>query len=107
MPLLIFQKLGMGELKPSTAALQLTDRSVRHPLGVLEDVLVNVGKFYFPVYFLVLEMSKDSNILIILGRPFLATGGALIDIQQGKLTLRMVNKTQEFNVFKAINSHFR
>ena len=102
MPLSIFQKLGMGELKPSTTTLQLADRSVRYPLGVLEDVLVKVGKFYFPADFLVLEMSEDSNTPIILGRPFLATGGALIDVQQGKLTLRVGNDTQEFNVFKSM-----
>ena len=69
---------------------------------MLEDVLVKVDKFYFSVDFLVLEMSEDSNIPIILRRPFLAIGGALIDVQQGKLTLRMGNETQEFNVFKSM-----
>ena len=58
--------------------LQLADQSIKRPRGVVEDVLVKVGKFYFPVDFVMLEMEEDMEIPLILGQPFLATVGALI-----------------------------
>ena len=63
------------------------DRSIKYPYGVIEDVLVKVDKFYFPVDFTILDIDEDKEIPLILGRPFLATGGALIDVKGGKLTL--------------------
>ena len=104
MPYSIFKKLGLGELREANVTLQLADRSFKHPLGVVEDVLVKVGKFYFPVDFVVLEMEEDMEIPLILGRPFLATGGALIDVQDGKLTLRVGNEKEVFNVFKSVDN---
>ncbi|XP_062103405.1 uncharacterized protein LOC133814464 [Humulus lupulus] len=83
----IFKRLQLGEAKPTTVTLQLTDRSLAHPRGVIEDVLVKVDKFIFPADFIVLDMEEDSNVPIILGRPFLATGQALIDVQKGELKL--------------------
>ena len=74
---------------------------MKYPLGVIEDVLVKVGKFIFPVGFIVLDM-EDREVPLILGRPFLATGRALIDVQQGKLTLRVGEEEAIFNVFKAM-----
>ena len=56
------------------------DRSLKHPRGVIEDVLVKVEKFIFPADFIVLDMEEDTEIPIILGRPFLATGKAMIDM---------------------------
>ena len=82
MPLSIFRRLGLGEAKPTTVTLQLADRSLKHPRGIIEDVLVMVDKFIFHVDFIVLDMEEDKKILIILGRVFLATGRALIDIQK-------------------------
>ena len=81
MPLTIFRKLGLGEPKPTTVTLQLADRSIKHPKGIVEDVLVKVDKFIFSVDFIVLDMIKDPEVPLILGRPFLATGKALIDVQ--------------------------
>jgi len=75
MPYSICKKLQEGELKPTTISLQLVDRSVKYPLGVLEDVPLQVGKFFIPCDFLVMEMEEDSRIPIILGRPFLAIAG--------------------------------
>ncbi|KAM6584068.1 hypothetical protein CsatB_011070 [Cannabis sativa] len=83
MPLSVFKRLGLGKAKPTTVTLQLADRSLTHPRGIIEDVLVKVGKFIFPADFLILDMEEDSTIPIILGRPFLATGRALIDVQKG------------------------
>ncbi|KAM6543733.1 hypothetical protein CsatB_008180 [Cannabis sativa] len=72
--------LKLGEAKPTTVTLQMADRSLTHPRGIIEDILVKVGKFIFPHDFLILNMEEDENIPIILGRPFLATGRALIDV---------------------------
>ena len=82
MPLSIFRRLGLGEAKPTTVTLQLADRSLKHHRGIIEDVLVKVDKFIFPADFIVLDMEEDKEIPIILGRPFLATGRALIDVQK-------------------------
>ncbi|XP_021719312.1 uncharacterized protein LOC110686986 [Chenopodium quinoa] len=87
MPLSVCNGLNMGALKYTQITLQMADRSIKYPLGVLEDVPVWVGKFFIPVDFIVLEMEEDSNIPIILGRPFLCTAGAVIDVKSGSLTL--------------------
>ena len=80
------QRLSLGELTPTTITLQMTDRSMVKPEGVLEDVLVKVGKFIFPVDFFVMKMEEENQVPLLLGRPFLATGAALIDVQKGELT---------------------
>ena len=80
MPLSIFKRLGLGEARPTTVTLQLADRSLKHPRRVIEDVLVKVDKFIFPTDFIVLDMEEDKEIPIIFGRPFLATGRAMIDV---------------------------
>ncbi|KAL5580055.1 hypothetical protein UlMin_012497 [Ulmus minor] len=102
MPLSIFRKLGLGAVKPTTVSLQLADRSIKHPRGIIEDVLVKVYKFIFPADFIVLDMEEDREIPLILGRPFLATGRTLIDVHQGKLILRVQDEQVTFNVFKAM-----
>ncbi|KAL5754796.1 hypothetical protein ACOSP7_023016 [Xanthoceras sorbifolium] len=101
MPHSVFRKLGLGEVKETNITLQLADRSVKYPHGIIEDVLVKVDKFYFPVDFIILDMEEDVEVPLILRRPFLATRGALIDVQQGKLTLRVGGEEAVFNVFKA------
>ncbi|KAL0463358.1 UNVERIFIED_CONTAM: hypothetical protein Slati_0223400 [Sesamum latifolium] len=101
MPYSIFEKLGMHELTPSIITLQLADRSIKYPRGIVEDVLVKVGKFIIPVDFIVLDMEEDKNMPLILGRPFLSTR-ALIDVQKGHLTLRVNDEDVVFNVFRPI-----
>ncbi|CAA0828832.1 Unknown protein, partial [Striga hermonthica] len=103
MPLSIFKKLGLGEVKPSTVTLQLADRSITYPKGIVEDVLVKIDKFIFPVDFVVLEMEEDNDVPLILGRPFLATGDALIDVKNGELTLRVNDEHVSF--YKAMKFH--
>ncbi|XP_073121926.1 uncharacterized protein [Henckelia pumila] len=88
MPYSIFRKLGLGESKPTRMSLQLADRSLKYPRGIIEDVLVKVDKFIFPVDFVVLDMEEDLDMALILGRPFLATGKTLLDVQKGELLLR-------------------
>lgn len=68
----------------------------------MEDVPVKVDKFIFPANFIILDIEEDSNIPLILGRPFLATGQALIDVYDGKMILRMDNEQVIFNMFKAM-----
>ncbi|XP_022870856.1 uncharacterized protein LOC111390100 [Olea europaea var. sylvestris] len=72
MPLLVFKKLGLGEVKPTTVTLQLADRSLTYPRGIIEDV------------------------------PFLTTRRALIDVQGGQLTLRVNEEEVRFNIYQAM-----
>ena len=67
-------------------SLQLDDRSVKYPIGILEDVPVRIGKLYIPTDFVVMDIKEYDNIPILLGRPFLSTTGAIIDVKRGKLT---------------------
>ncbi|KAA3458990.1 hypothetical protein EPI10_013525 [Gossypium australe] len=85
MPMFVFKKLGIGEARPTIVTLQLADRSE----GKIEDVLVRVDKFNFPVDFIVLDCEADKDVPIILGRPFLATGKSVIDDQKRELTMRV------------------
>jgi hypothetical protein len=77
MPLSIFNKLGVGEARPTTVTLQLADRSITYLEGKIEDILVKVDKLIFPADFIILDYEVDKDVPIILGRPFLATGRAL------------------------------
>ncbi|CAL1380994.1 unnamed protein product [Linum trigynum] len=88
MPYKLFKKLGLGEPRATRMSLQLADRSVVHPRGIVEDLLVKVGKFNYLVDFVILDINEDVNVQLILGRPFLATAKALIDVHDGTLVLR-------------------
>jgi hypothetical protein len=90
-------------LKPTSMTLQLADRSVKIPRGIVEDVLIKVDKFYFPVDFIVLDTEPVQNvgvqIPVILGRPFLATANALINCRTGVMKISFGNMTVELNIF--------
>ena len=100
MPLSMFKRLRLGEPKSTTISLQLVDRSYQHPLGIIENVLVKVGKFIFPADFIILDMEEDDTVPIILGRPSLATGKAQINVQEGELKLRVQGDEVTFHVFQ-------
>ncbi|XP_062086086.1 uncharacterized protein LOC133792186 [Humulus lupulus] len=104
MPMSIFKKLGIGEARPTTVTLQLADLSMAHPEGKIEDVLVQVDKFIFPADFIILDYEVDRDVPIILGRPFLATGRTLIDVEKGELTMRAQEEQVTFKVFNPIRS---
>ncbi|XP_074266631.1 uncharacterized protein LOC141589907 [Silene latifolia] len=104
MPLSLFKKLQFEDLKPSRISLQLADRSVKYPLGVIEDVPLMVGKLVIPCDFYVMDMSEDNNVPIILGRPYLATGGAMIDVKSGKLSLQVGEDKVEFELAKSMEA---
>ena len=102
MPLSVVQRLSLGEITPTAITLQMVDRSMAQPEGVLKDVLVKVGKFIFHVDFFVIQMKEDTQVPLLLGRPFLATGAALINVQKGELTLRMGDEAVQFNLHKSL-----
>ena len=102
MPLSIFKRLGLGEARPIIFILQLADRSLKHPKGVIEYILVKVDKFIFPTDFIVLDIEEDREIPIILGKPFLATRRAMINVQRGELKLRVQNDEVKFSVFNVV-----
>ena len=102
MPLSVVQRLSLGELNPTAITLQMADRSMAQPEGILEDVLVKVGKFVFPVDFVVMQMEEYTQVPLLLGRPFLAIGATLIDIQKGELTLRVGEELVHFNINKSL-----
>ncbi|XP_061341710.1 uncharacterized protein LOC133288036, partial [Gastrolobium bilobum] len=89
MPLSVYKKLKVGEPNPTTVTLQLADRSLVYPEGKVENVLVKVDKFILPVDFIILDYEEDREVPIILGRAFLATGGAVIDVKEGELVMNV------------------
>nr|ABD63180.1 F7F22.15, related [Asparagus officinalis] len=103
LPYSVYQQLGLGILNPTKCTLQLADRSVKVPMGELEDVLIKVGDFIFPVDFVVLETQPVFNpkgqTPVILGRPFLATSNALINCRTGQMKLSFENLTADLNIF--------
>ena len=108
-PYSMYKQLSLGELKPTNITLSLADRSVKIPKGIVEDVLVKVDKFYYPVDFVVLDTEPIENgtnhVLIILGRPFLATANAIINCRNGVMQLTFGNMTLVLNIFHLNNKH--
>ena len=109
LPFVVYQQLGLGELKPMGVTLQLADRSIKTPMGIVEDDLIKVGEFVFPVDFIVLESQPLSDlkgqIPVIIGRPFLATSNALINCRNGLMELSLGNMTVELNIFHLGKQH--
>ncbi|XP_022042213.1 uncharacterized protein LOC110944875 [Helianthus annuus] len=98
MPASMFNRLGLGKPNPTKMSIQLADRSGKYPQGVIENLLIKVGEFVFPADFVILDMEEDIEILLILGRPFLATARAMVDMSEGQLTLRVGEKEIKFEV---------
>ena len=107
MPYSVYKQLGLGELQPTNITLSLADRSVKIPKGIVEDVLVKIDKFYYPVDFVVLDTEPSSNepnhVPIILGRPFMATANAIINCRNGIMQRTFGNMTLELNIFHLNN----
>ncbi|GJU16055.1 reverse transcriptase domain-containing protein [Tanacetum coccineum] len=98
MPLSVWKKLSLPELTPTCMTLELADRSITKPIGIAEDVYLKVGKFKFPADFVVVDFDADPRVPLILGRSFLKTGRALIDVYEGELTLRVRKEAVTFNL---------
>jgi hypothetical protein len=105
MPLSVLKNLGVNEVKPTMVTLQMADISIKRPYGVVEDLLVKIDKFIFPVDFVVMDIEVHEEVPLILGRPFLATGRALIDVEGGELMLRVQEEKVIFNVFESWKNH--
>ncbi|GJX00958.1 reverse transcriptase domain-containing protein [Tanacetum coccineum] len=98
MPLSVWKKLMLPELVPTRMTLELANRSVSYPAGIAEDVFMQVGKFTFPVDFVVIDYDVDPRVPLILGIPFLRTVQTLVDVQGEELTLRVSDGKLIFNV---------
>ncbi|GJW53959.1 DNA-directed DNA polymerase, partial [Tanacetum coccineum] len=102
MPYMMYKKLSLGEPKATRMSLELADRSIQYLRGIIENVLIKVDKFVLPIDFIILDMPEDSRVPIILGRPFLATARAMIDVFNKKITLRMGDDEVIFGVDQSI-----
>ena len=102
MPLSMIKRIGEIEIRPTRMALQPADRTIKHPYDIIEDVLVKVDKILFPVHFVVMDMDEDNEVPLILGRPFMKNAKIMIDVDDGKLTVRVQVDEVQFNVFKAM-----
>ena len=107
LPYSMYKQLGLGELKSTNITLSLADRSMKIPKGIVEDILVKIDKFYYPVDFVVPDtepLAESTNqVAIILGRPFLATSNAIINCRNGFMQLTFGNMTLELNIFHLSN----
>jgi hypothetical protein len=103
----IYVQLGLRELKPTSMTLQLANRSMKDPQGIVEDILIKVDKFYFPMDFIVLDTEPvqiiESEIPVIIGRPFLATTNTLINCRTRVMKISFENMTMELNIFHIRN----
>nr|GEY01225.1 hypothetical protein [Tanacetum cinerariifolium] len=97
-PLSVWNKLSLPELTSTLMTLELADWSISRPIGFAEDVFVKVGKFHFPANFVVVDFDVDPRVPLILGRSFLKTGKALIDVYERELTLRISKEAIKLNL---------
>ncbi|GJS54521.1 DNA-directed DNA polymerase [Tanacetum coccineum] len=104
MPYTMYEKLGLGEPKPTRMSLELADRSIQYLRGIVEDVLIKIDKFVLPIDFVILDMREDSRIPIIFGRPFLAIARAMINVFNKKITLGVGSEEVIFDVDQSMKN---
>ncbi|GJU75482.1 retrovirus-related pol polyprotein from transposon TNT 1-94 [Tanacetum coccineum] len=104
MPLSTYLNLRLGELAHTKLTIELADRTVKHPKGIAENILVGIGKFVFLVDFIILDMPEDINAPLILKRPFLSTAHTKVDVFKRKITLRVGDETIVFKSIKPTSS---
>nr|GEY52501.1 reverse transcriptase domain-containing protein [Tanacetum cinerariifolium] len=102
MPLFVWEALSFPELTPTCMTLEHMDRSVSKPISIAKDVSFKVGMFHFPVDFVVVDFEPDPRVPLYLGRYFLKTSRALIDVDKGELTLRIRNDTITYNLDQTV-----
>ena len=111
LPYSVYKQLGLGELKPTSITLSLADRSIKIPKGIVEDVFIQVDKFYYSIDFVVLDTEPvavgTNYVPIILGRPFLATSNTIINSRNGFTQLTFGNMTLELNIFHLSKKHMQ
>jgi len=104
MPYSMFVRLGLKEMSPTRMSISLADRSIKYPVGIVENVLVKVDKFVFPADFVILDMEADERVPLILGRSFLRTAKTIIHVFEGRITLRVGDESVTFDVIKMMRS---
>ncbi|GKB29573.1 retrovirus-related pol polyprotein from transposon TNT 1-94 [Tanacetum coccineum] len=97
MPFSMFKRLGLGNPRPVNMVIEMADRSMQSPKGIVENVIVKIHKFIFTVDFVILDIIEDNKVLIILGRPMLATVHTRIDVFGGKFSLEVGKEQVIFN----------
>ena len=105
MALSIVRRLSLGELTSTIMSIQMVDTLMAKLEGILEDVLVEVGKFIFPIDFVVIDIEEDKHIPILIGKPFLAIGAALIDVKKRELTNKFGEEEVYFNLKQSLRQH--
>nr|GEZ39178.1 reverse transcriptase domain-containing protein [Tanacetum cinerariifolium] len=103
MPFFVWEALSLPELTPTCMTLKLADRSVSKPIGITKDVSFKVGVFQFPADFVVVDFEPDPRVPLILGRCFLKTSRALIDVHKGELTLRIGKEAITYNLDQTVS----
>ncbi|GJW42372.1 reverse transcriptase domain-containing protein [Tanacetum coccineum] len=106
MPYSLYVKLSLETLKPTKISVRLADRSFQYPIRIVENMLVEIGKFTFPVDFVILEIEEDSKVPLILGRSFLHTANAVIRVKQKQLNLGVGTKRMIFNIDSAMKHSY-
>ncbi|GKF33236.1 putative reverse transcriptase domain-containing protein, partial [Tanacetum coccineum] len=104
MPLLTYLNLGLGKLAHTRLTVELANRTVKYAKGIAENVLVEIGKFTFPVDFIILDMPKDIQVPFILGIPFLSLARVKINVYKRKITLRVGDEKIIFKSIKPASS---
>ena len=102
MSLSMCRRIGELEILPTWMTLQIADRSITRPYGVIEDVLVRVKHITFPSDFVVMDIEEDLEIPIILGHPFMSTASCVVDMGKGKLELSVNDQKISFDLFEAV-----
>ncbi|GJS88584.1 ribonuclease H-like domain-containing protein [Tanacetum coccineum] len=107
MPFFTYSNLGLGILSDTRLTIELADRTIKQPKGIGENILVRIGKFIFPIDFIILDIPEDDDVPLILGRPFLSTAHSKIDIYKTKITLRFREEKLFFKSIKPTTSIIR
>ncbi|XP_050919748.1 uncharacterized protein LOC127137320 [Lathyrus oleraceus] len=105
MPLAVCERLDLEDMQPTRMSFQLADRSVKYPIGILEDIPVRIVQLYIPNDFFIMDIKEDEEIPILLGRPFLSTTGAMINVKRGKMTFEVGDEKVEFILSKFMKAH--
>lgn len=106
MPLFVYERLGLGGVKPTRMSLQLTDKLIKYLVGIVKDVQIRIMHMVIPINFVMMNIQEDTEIPILLGRPFLATSREIIDVKRVKLTLEVSDENIEFLLSKLMKKTY-
>nr|GEW75513.1 hypothetical protein [Tanacetum cinerariifolium] len=107
MPFSTYTKLSIGDLSHTRMTIELADKTVKQPKGIAANVLVRIGKFVFPIDFIISDIPEDDDVPLILGQPFLSTAHVKVDVYKRKVTLRVGDEKLVFKSIKPASSIIR